>query len=108
MGNVKMWISAIRGRHLICNQKGISTKLRHFAQEIIYNIPQIPKTWNEKLNDMPFTNFAQLPQYVVTNPLPQIERLDLHGSMLDCEKNELDFTALHHLPRDTLDRYAPV
>ena len=57
---------------------------------------------------MSFRNYAQLEQYVRANPIPAMEVTDINDVMLDSEKSHIDFIALHHLPTDTLDGYAPL
>ena len=71
-------------------------------------IPQATKTWEQRLNDMSFRDFEQLEQYIVRNPLPEMERLTIDDAMLQSDKDLLDFVALHHLPKDAPDGYAPV
>ena len=77
-------------------------------QPSICNIPQIPKTWDERLNEMSFINFVLLEQYIATNQLPEIEALSIDDAMLESDKNHLDYVTLHHLPPDGPDGYAPV
>ena len=76
------------------------------------NVQQIQEihniTWEEHLWQMNFTNLAQLEHYVSTNPLPQMELLNLNDAMLECDKSRLDYIALHHLPTDAPDGYTPV
>ena len=55
-----------------------------------------------------FRDFEQLEQYIVRNPLPEMERLTIDDAMLQSDKDLLDFVALHHLPKDAPDGYAPV
>ena len=64
--------------------------------------------WEERLQQMNFTNFTQLEHYVRANLLPQMEFLNINDEMLQCEKSRLDYIALHHLPTDAPDGYAPV
>ena len=64
--------------------------------------------WEEHLQQMNFTNFTQLEHYVRANPLLQMEFLNVNDEMLQCEKSRLDYIALHHLPTDAPDGYAPV
>ena len=71
-------------------------------------IPRATKTWEQRLNDMSFRDFEQLEQYIVRNPLPEMERLTIDDAMLQSDKDLLDFVALHHLPKDAPDGYAPV
>ena len=64
--------------------------------------------WEEHLQQMNCTNFTQLEHYVRANPLPQMEFLNINDEMLQCEKSRLDYIALHHLPSDAPDGYAPI
>ena len=57
---------------------------------------------------MNFTNLVQLEHYAGTNPLPQMELLNVNDAMLECDKSRLDYLALQHLPPDAPDGYAPV
>ena len=66
------------------------------------------KAWDERLQEMCFRNFAELQQYVMANPIPEMETIDINDVMFNSEKSHLDFIALHHLPTDALDGYAPV
>ena len=78
------------------------------TQPNICNIPQTPKTWDERLHEMSFRNFEQLEQYIIRNPLPEMETLSIDDVMLESEKKNLDYVVLHHLPTDAPDGYAPV
>ena len=44
-------------------------------------IPQATKTWEQRLNDMSFRDFEQLEQFIVRNPLPEMERLTINDAM---------------------------
>ena len=57
---------------------------------------------------MNFTNFRQLEHYVNTNPLPEMEVLNIEDVMMECDKSRIDYVALHHLPTDAPGGYAPV
>ena len=50
----------------------------------------------------------QLEQYIMKNPLPEMETLSIDDVMLESDKNHLDYVVLHHLPTDAPDRYAAV
>ena len=70
------------------------------TQPIIHNMAPAMKTWDERLHEMSFRNFAQQQQYARVNPIPAMERLDISDVMSDLERSCLDFIALHHLPKD--------
>ena len=55
-----------------------------------------------------FRNYAQLQQYVMANPIPKMEIINSNYVMLNSEKTHIDFIALHHLPTDAPDGYAPL
>ena len=74
----------------------------------IHNITQATKSWDERLQGMCFRNFAEPEQYVMANPIPEMEAIDIDDVVLDSEKSHLDFIALRHLPTDAPDGYAPV
>ena len=78
------------------------------TQPTIHNIAPATKTWNEQLHEMSFRNYAQLQQYVTANPFPEMEIININDVMLDSEKSCIDFIALHHLPTDAPDGYAPL
>ena len=59
-------------------------------------------TWVGHLQQMSFTNFRQLIHYVNTNPLQEMEVLNIDDVMMACDKNRIDYVALHHLPTDAL------
>ena len=65
-------------------------------------------TWEDRLWQMNFTNLAQLEHYVSTNPLPEMELQNINDAMLQCDQSRIDYIALHHLPNDAPDGYAPV
>ena len=78
------------------------------TQPIIHNVPPATKTWDEGLHEMSFRNFEQLQQYVRANLITEMEKINVDDVMLDSEKSHPDFIALHHLPTDVLDGYAPL
>ena len=62
----------------------------------------------DRLQEMNFTNFCELEDYVNTNPVPEMEVLNIDDVMMECDKSRIDYVALHHLPTDAPDGYAPV
>ena len=64
-------------------------------------------TWVDQLQEMNFTNFCELEDYVNTNPVPEMEVLNTDDVMMECDKSRIDYVA-HHLPTDAPDGYAPV
>ena len=78
----------------------------HIADAQQENI--IKLTWEQRLAQMhSISNFDDLQQYVNSNPLPNFEGLP-NVNMTEEDKVNLDFVALHHLPNDTLDGFAPI
>ena len=68
----------------------------------------IELTWEQRLAQMhSISNFDDLQQYVNSNPLPNFERLP-NVNMMEEDKANLDFVALHHLPNDAPDGFAPI
>ena len=68
----------------------------------------IELTWEQRLAQMhSISNFDDLQQYVNSNPLPNFEGLP-NVNMTEEGKANLDFVALHHLPNDALDGFAPI
>ena len=65
-------------------------------------------TWVDHLQEMNFTNFGQLEHYVNTNPLPEMEILNIDDVIMISDKSRIDYIALHHLLTDAPDGYAPV
>ena len=52
-------------------------------------------------------NFEQLVAYVNSNPLPEFEGVP-NVNMTEADKANLNFVALHHLPNDAPDGFAPI
>ena len=52
-------------------------------------------------------NFDDLQQYVNSNPLPEFEGVP-NVNMTEEDKANLNFVALHHLPTDAPDEFAPI
>ena len=68
----------------------------------------IELTWEQRLAQMhSISNFDDLQQYVNSNLLPNFEGLP-NVNMTEEDKANLDFVALHHLPNDALDGFAPI
>ena len=68
----------------------------------------IKLTWEQRLAQMhSISNFDDLQQYVNSNPLPNFEGLP-NVNMTEEDKANLDFVALHHLPNDAPDGFAPI
>ena len=53
------------------------------------------------------SKFDDLQQYVNSKPLPEFEGVP-NVNMTEEDKANLDFVALHHLPNDAPDRFAPI
>ena len=51
--------------------------------------------------------FSDLKQYIESNPIPPLTG-NVDTNMYESNKNFLDFVALHYLPSDAPDSYAPV
>ena len=78
----------------------------HIADAQQENI--IKLTWGQRLAQMhSISNFDDLQQYVNSNPLPNFEGLP-NVNRTEEDKANLDFVALHHLPNDALDGFAPI
>ena len=78
----------------------------HIANAQQENI--IKLTWEQRLTQMhSISNFDDLQQYVNSNPLPNFEGLP-NVNMTEEDKANLDFVALHHLPNDAPDGFAPI
>ena len=68
----------------------------------------IQLTWDERLTQIRLIrNFDDLQAYVNSNPLPEFEGVT-NDNMLESDKANLDFVALHHLPNDAPDGFAPI
>ena len=72
----------------MCNKK-ITSKLQRLAQM------------------SSISSFDDLQEYVNSNPLPAFEG-SAQQDMTENDKSKLDFVALHHLPQDALDSFAPI
>ena len=67
-----------------------------------------PDYWTEHLNQMSeITIFSELRDYIESNPIPELN-VNIDTKMYESDKNILDFVALHYLPSDAPDSYAPV
>ena len=78
----------------------------HIADAQQENI--IKLTWEQRLAQMhSISNFDDLQQYINSNPLPNFEGLP-NVNMTEEDKANLDFVALHHLPNDAPDEFAPI
>ena len=67
-----------------------------------------PDYWTEHLNQMSeITIFSELRDYIESNPTPELN-VNIDTKMYESDKNILDFVALHYLPSDAPDSYAPV
>ena len=65
-------------------------------------------TWEQRLAQMSsISNFDDLKDYVNSNPLPAFEG-SVQQDMTENDKSKLDFIALHHLPQDASDSFAPI
>ena len=53
------------------------------------------------------SHFDDLQEYVNSNLLPAFEG-SVQQDMTENDKSKLDFVALHHLPQDTPDSFAPI
>ena len=53
------------------------------------------------------SNFDDLQQYIKSNPLPEFEGVP-NVNMTEEDKANLDFVALHHLPNDAPNEFAPI
>ena len=63
--------------------------------------------WASVLNNLSMKEtFTDLQNYVQSNPLPSFAG-ELHTQMTEAAKANLDFVALHYLPHDVPDSYAP-
>ena len=63
--------------------------------------------WEKVMNSLSrLENFTDLRNFVQTNPLPPLKCM-LHTQMTESAKRNLDFVALHYLPKDAPDSYAP-
>ena len=70
--------------------------------------PIVEVTWDERLTQMGrVRTFEQLVVYVNSNPLPEFEGVP-NVNMTEEAKVNLDFVALHHLPNDASDAFAPI
>ena len=107
MENVTMQHILMNGKHMTCSaRKRIPQNMAFWSNvQLCHEIHNI--RWEEHLQQMNFTNFTQLEHYVRANPLPQMEFLNINDEVLQCEKSRLDYIALHHLPTDAPDGYAP-
>ena len=64
--------------------------------------------WEEILNAMScMFSFQQLEAYVKSTELPPLQ-YTLQSTMTEALKSKLDFVALHYLPLDAPDSYAPL
>ena len=68
----------------------------------------IQVTWEQRLAQMSSINhFDDLQEYVNSNLLPAFEG-SVQQDMTENDKSKLDFVALHHLPQDAPDSFAPI
>ena len=68
----------------------------------------IQLTWEQRLAQMSsISNFDDLQEYVNSNPLPAFEG-SVQQNMTESDKSKLDIVALHHLPQDAPDSFAPI
>ena len=68
----------------------------------------IQLTWEQRLTQMSsMTNLDDLQEYVNSKPLPAFEGL-VQQDMTESDKSKLDSVALHHLPKDAPDSFAPI
>ena len=68
----------------------------------------IQVTWEQRLAQMSsISHFDDLQEYVNSNPLPAFEG-SVQQDMTENDKLKLDFVALHHLPQDAPDSFAPI
>ena len=65
-------------------------------------------TWEQRLAQMnSISHFDDLQEYINSNPLPVFEG-SVQQDMTENDKSKLDFVALHHLPQDAPDSFAPI
>ena len=94
-------------------KKIVQPDLSFWVQDNLHiaNVQQentIKLTWEQRLAQMhSISNFDDLQQYVNSNLLPNFEGLP-NVNMTEEDKANLDFVALHHLPNDALDGFAPI
>ena len=70
--------------------------------------PIVEVTWDERLAQMSrLRTFEQLVAYVNSNPLPEFKGVP-NVNMTEADKANLDFVALHHLPNDAPNGFAPI
>ena len=68
----------------------------------------IQVTWEQRLAQMSnISHFDNLQEYINPNPLPVLEG-SVQQDMTENDKSKLDFVALHHLPQDAPDSFAPI
>ena len=68
----------------------------------------IQVTWEQRLAQMSSINhFDDLQEYINSNLLPAFEG-SVQQDMTGNDKSKLDFVALHHLPQDAPDSFAPI
>ena len=64
--------------------------------------------WAEHINQLSaISNFTELQEYIQWNPLPVLTP-NIDPVMSEQDKQFLDFVALHYLPADAPDSFAPV
>ena len=64
--------------------------------------------WTEHIDKLSsITLFTDLIQYIQWNPLPPLQA-NINNVMTENDKQFLDFVALHYIPNDAPDSYAPV
>ena len=77
--------------------------ITHAQQENVIEI-----TWDQRLAQMhSISNFDDLQLYINSNPLPEFEGVS-NVNMTEEDKANLNFVALHHLPTDARNGFAPI
>ena len=88
-------------------KKYVQSDLTFWVQDNLQE-NNIQVTWEQRLVQISsISNFDDLQEYINSNPLPAFEG-SVQQDMTENDKSKLDFVALHHLPQDAPDSFAPI